>query len=85
MKTTPYLLLDDDAVELREGGHAEEDVDDAGGQGGGLFPLLAQRSGQGTDHGFCSTDTQTDGRAEQRSAETAGCGQRLSMFRNDIV
>ena len=37
-----HLLFDDDAVELREGGHAEEDVDDAGGQSGGLFPLLPQ-------------------------------------------
>jgi hypothetical protein len=42
MGTRCHLVVRDDVVELREGGEAEEDVDDVGRQLNARLPLLAK-------------------------------------------
>ena len=48
-----YLEVENDSVELGEGGEAEEDVDDVGGQVGAASPVLPQQSHQGAHHRLC--------------------------------
>ena len=47
-------------MELREGGEAEEDVDDVGGQVRAALPVLPQQSHQGAHHSLCQHNDDDD-------------------------